>query len=550
MRVPAAVGLARILKAEGVEWVTTFPVCHVNNALAEEGLTLLMMRDERYAVAVADAYSRLTGGKRIGVCTVMGGLNPAGFQMAYGALAQAYEDSSPLLCITDGLPEGSAPQIRYPFAAGLRTVTKWVGVITAPQEVPSVMRQAFAQLRTGRPGPVIVTIPRGLGEYDEEAHPYFPVPAVRSVPAEEDVSAAVRALRGAKWPLLYVGEGIFYADAVQDLLQFAERTQIPVLTTLKAKSAFPEDHPLSVGVRGEGAIRALEACDVILALGTSLSIGHFRHTIPQAHQKTVIHCTVDSADLNRAYRTNVPLLGDAKLCLQQLMREWAAQGGAEWDRGFLAEIRAAKEEMMARYEPLLRTDEVPINPYRVYGDLMNVLDPYNSLVSPDSGNPRDQTSTVWKTRIPRGYVGWGNVSTLGFSLAVAMAGKLAFPTRQCVNITGDAGIGYMFGNFEALVRYHFGVTTVYINNGGFAGYGPGFWGRGHDPYTHQVLDHTVADWSEAARQIGYHAEHVDKPAEIIPALCRAFEANARGQPALVECLCSQYPVYGAWVTKP
>lgn len=546
MRVPAAVGLARILKAEGVEWVTTFPVCHVNNALAEEGLSLLMMRDERYAVAVADAYSRLTGGKRVGVCTVMGGLNPAGFQMAYGALAQAYEDSSPLLCITDGLPEGNAGQIRYPFAAGLRIVAKWVGAITAPQEVPAVMRQAFTNLRMGRPGPVIVTMPRGLGEYDEEAFPYYPVRRARFAPAEQDVSAAVQALWKSRRPLLYAGEGIFYADAVEDLLQFAELAQIPVLTTLKAKSAFPEDHPLSLGVRGEAAIRFLQACDLVLAIGTSLSVGHFRHTIPQAHQKAIIHCTVDAADLNRTYRTDYPLLGDAKLCLQLLMREWAAQGSRQRDGWALAEVAAAKEAMMARYRPLLAADEMPINPYRVYGDLMKVLDPRNALVSPDSGNPRDQTSTVWEAVIPRGYVGWGNVSTLGFSLAVAAAGKLAFPGRQCVNITGDAGIAYMFGNFEALVRHNLGVTTVYINNGGFAGYGPGFWGRGHDPYTYQVLDHTVADWSEAVRRLGYYAEHVSEPGEIVPALRRALAENARGRPALVEVICSQYPVFGAW----
>ncbi len=550
MRIPAAVGLARILKAEGVEWVTTFPVCHVNNALAEEGLSLLMMRDERYAVAVADAYSRLTGGKRIGVCTVMGGLNPAGFQMAYGALAQAYEDSSPLLCITDGLPEGSAGHIRYPLAAGLKTVAKWVGFITAAQEVPTVMRQAFTHLRTGRPGPVIVAIPRGLGEYDDEAQPYLPVRGWRPAPMEEDVSAAVQALRAARRPLLYAGEGVFYAEATEDLLQFAELAQVPVLTTLKAKSAFPEDHPLSVGVRGEAAIHFLEACDLLLAIGTSLSLGHFRHTIPQAHKKTIIHATIDPADLNRTYRADYALFGDAKACLQMLRREWAAQGGARRDEGIIAEIARAKESAMARYRPLLASDEVPINPYRVYGDLMKVLDPRHSLVSPDSGNPRDQTSTVWQAVTPRSYVGWGNVSTLGFSLAVAIAGRLAFPDRQCVNITGDAGIGYMFGNLEALVRYRLGVTTVYINNGGFAGYGPGFWGRGHDPYTWQVLDHSVADWSEAARCLGYYAEHISMPGEIIPALRRAFEANAQGRPALVEILCSQYPLFGAWATSP
>src|SRR5439155_18603551 len=140
--------------------------------------------------------------------------------------------------------------------------------------------------------------------------------------------------------------------------------------------------------------------------------------------------------------------------------------------------------------------------------LMKVLDPQNSFVTADSGNTRDQTSTVYQAQIPRGYLGWGNVSTLGFSLAGAVGAKLAFPERQCVNVTGDAGVSYMMGNFEAVARYGLGVTTVHINNVGFAGYGPGFWGPGHDPFTHEVPDHPKVCMAATAIPQGYHAEGV------------------------------------------
>ncbi len=548
MRIDAATGLARVLKAEGVEWVSTFPVCYVNNTLAHEGIPLLMMRDERYAVALADAFSRVTGGRRIGVCTVMGGLNPAGAQMAYGALAQAYEDSSPMLCITDGAPAGRSGEIRYDTIAGLRTVTKWVGQIAHPQQTPAVMRQAFTQLRSGRPGPVVVTIPRGLGEYDDEVWPYAPVPRWLSAPAQADVDAAAEALLGARRPLIYAGEGVFYAQAEHALRRLAELLGAPVLTTLKGQSAFPEDHALSVGVRGEAAAQALRACDVVLAVGTSLSLGHFRHTIPDAGAKTIIHCTVDPSDLNRTYRTAHALLGDARLALEALIAACEARHGASCDVSWPASLRTMREAMLARYRPLMESNETPINPYRVYGDLLKTLDRSCSLVSPDSGNTRDQVSTVWQALAPRGVVCWGNVSTLGFGLAAAMAGKLAYPERQCINITGDAGLGYMLGNLEALVRHGIAVTTVYINNGGFAGYGPGFWGAGHDPYTCAVLDHAVADWSEAVKRLGYYAEHVVEPGEIIPALRRALDVNAQGRPAFLEFICCQHPVYGEWLT--
>jgi len=550
MRIAAANGLARILKAEGISWVSTFPVCCVNNALGQEGIPLIMMRDERYAVAVADAFSRVTGGKKIGVCTVMGGLNPAGLQMAYGALAQAFEDSSPVLCIADGVLPGAAGSTSYDITAGFSAITKWIGHVDLPHRVPECLRRAFTCLRTGRPGPVLVTVPRQLGEYDEEEYPYTPVKGWRWAPDPDDVKAAVEALLAAKKPLLYAGEGVYYGDATDELLRLVELAQAPLLTTLKAKSAFPEDHPLSVGVRGELAAHFLRRCDLLLAIGASLSPGHFRHVIPDAEDKTIVQCTVDTLDINRSYPVDYAVVGDAKLSLRALIDELSSRtgGGVEKNEELVAEIRAAKEKFMAEYRPLMESSDKPINPYRVYGDLMKTLDRNNSFVTHDSGNTRDQTSTIYESVIPRGYLGWGNVSTLGFGLAAAAAARLAYPERQCVNITGDAGVSYMMGNFEALVRYDIGVTTIHINNGGFAGYGPGFWGEGHDPYTCEVSGHSVADMSEAVRAVGYYAEDVTEPSEIIPALRRAFDENARSRPAYLEFICSQYPVFGSWVT--
>ena len=544
--IPAANGIARILKAEGVQWVSTFPVCCVNNALGQEGIPMIMMRDERYAVAVADAFSRLTGGERIGVCSVMGGINPAGLQIAYGALAQAYEDSSPVLCIAGGLPTSATGTMRFDMRAAFQSVCKWVGHIDDPARVPEIMRRAFTLLRSGRPGPVLVTVPRGAGEYDEEADPYVPVKGWRPAPDPADVQAAARALAAAQRPLLYAGEGVFYAHASVELAELAERLEMPVLTTLKAKSVFPEDHPLSVGVRGEMASHFLRECDVLLAVGTSLARGHFRHNVPNPAGKTIIQCTIDETDVNRIVPVDHALIGDARLALQALI-EQLFDPEIPPREALRAEIDQARLAFQEKYGPLLESDQRPINPYRVYGDLMKGLDRHNSFVTHDSGNTRDQSSTAYEALIPHGYMGWGNVSTLGYGLAAAVAAKLAYPERQCVNITGDAGVGYMLGNLEALVRNEIGVTTVHVNNGGFSGYGEGFWGPGHDPYTCEVCEHDVADMSRAAAAIGYYAEDVTEPEQILPALQRCLAQNKEGRPAYLEVICSQYPVFGAWV---
>ena len=547
MKVKAENGLARILKAEGIPWVSCYPTSPVNNALGEEGVPILMMGEERFAVAVADAYSRVTNGKQIGACTVMAGLNAAGIQMAYGAIAQAWEDSSPLLVIAEGVGPSATRHTHFDMADAFKSVTKWVGEIGRAELVPDYVRRAFTHLRSGRPGPVLLLIPRGIGEYDTDEHPYTTVKGWRSGPDLDDVKSAAKVLLDAKAPLLYVGEGVYYADAMAELLRFAELVQVPVLTTLKAKGAFPENHPLSVGVRGSHADHFLNKCDVLFGIGTSLFPNRFSHAIPDPGAKTIVQCTVDTLDINRSYETKHAVIGDARLTLQALIEEIDRRGAPKKNQAVLEEIRGAKEAFLARFRPFMASNDTPINPYRVIGDLMKVLDPKNSFVTADSGNTRDQTSTVIEAQIPRGYLGWGNVSTLGFSLAGAVGAKLAYPTRQCVHVTGDAGVCYMMGNFEAVARYGIGITTIHINNGGYSGYGPGFWGGGHDPYTWKVSEHGNACMANMAKAVGFQAEDVDKPSEIIPALERALEANAKGRPAYVEFICSHHPVHGGWV---
>ncbi len=548
MKVKAANGFARILKAEGIPWVSCYPTNHVNNALGEEGVPILMMGEERFAVAVADAFSRVTCGRQIGVCTVMANLNAAGIQMAYGAIGQAWEDSSPLLVIAEGVGQGASRHTHYDMASAFKSVTKWVGRVDRAELVPDYARRAFTHLRSGRPGPVLLIIPRDLGEYEEDEHPYAPVKGWRSGPDLDDVKAAVKALLAAQDPLLYVGEGVLYADATSELLRFAELAKLPVLTTLKGKSAFPENHPLSVGVRGSLADHFLRKADLLFSIGSSLFPNRFSHAVPDPGKKTIVQCTVDTLDINRSYETRLAVIGDAKLTLQALVNEVSARtGGGRKKPEVVEEIRAGRQEFAAKFRPLMDSDERPINPYRVIGDLMKVLNPRASFVTGDSGNTRDQISTVYEAQIPRGFLGWGNVSTLGFSLAGAIAAKLAYPERQCVHITGDAGVCYMMGNFEAVARYKIGITTLHINNGGYSGYGPGFWGAGHDPYTWKVSDHSAACMANMAKAVGFYGEDVSEPSQVIPALRRAFDENAKGRPAFLEFICSHHPVHGGWV---
>ena len=545
--IDAATGIVRILKQEGVAWVSTFPVCKVNNALGREGIPMIMMRDDRYAIAVADAYSRITGGSRIGVGTVQGGLNAAGLQVAYAGLAQAYEDNSPMLCITDGVPIGGSENSHFDLTASLKSVSKWYGYIDKPERVPEFMRRAFTMLRTGRTGPVILALPDSGGQYDETADPYHPVKGWKSAPDPADVTTAVELLHNAERPLVYAGEGVIYADAAAELKAFVELANLPVITTLKAKGAFPEDHPLFVGVRGDHTVDYLAKSDLIFAVGSSLSPGRFSHCIPHAVGKTIIHVNISELDLNKVFPTAHALLGDAKLSLQALADELSTQteGTGRSTGDIASEIKVSRDSALKSYREAMASSDKPINPYRVYSELMKVLDPQKSFLTHESGNTRDQLSTVYETLIPRGFLGWGNVSSLGFSLGAIVAAKLAHPDRHAVAVTGEGGLGYMMGNLEVPVRENLPVTIVHISNGGFAGYGPGFWGKGHDPYTHKVMGHDQVNMPKAIAEFGYHTERIEEPDQVAGALERALAANTNGQSAYLEFICSQFPVYGA-----
>jgi acetolactate synthase-1/2/3 large subunit len=551
MTISVGSGIAQILKQEGVEWVSTFPVCQVNNSLGREGIPMVMMRDDRYAVALADAYSRINAGSSIGVATFQGGVNAAGLQVAYAGMAQAYEDGSPVLCITDGVPIGSTENSQFDVTSSLKSVSKWYGYLDQPSRLPEFMRRAFTMLRTGRPGPVVLAIPDARALYDETADPYVPVKGWKSLPNPDDVAQAVDLLIESKDPLIYAGEGVIYAGGSAQLKALAELANAPVVTTLKAKGAFPEDHPLFVGVRGGQVDHYLNKCDVLLAVGSSLSPGRFSHGIPNAVAKKIIHCNVDEIHVNKVYPTAVALIGDARFTLEALEKTLSEKtsGNGRAPGGVMAEVKSARDEAMTQYREAMASTDRPINPYRVYAGLMEVLDPQRSFVTHESGNTRDQLSTVYDTLVPRGFLGWGNVSSLGFSLAAAIAAKISFPENHCVAVTGEAGLGYMLGNLEVPLRQKLGITIAHVSNGGFAGYGPGFWGDGHDPFTHRVLGYDEVDMSRVIGELGYHTERVTEPSEVGPALNRALAANDANQPSYIEFVCSQYPIYGGWVGR-
>ena len=292
--------VARILKKEGTDFLIGYPVNNVIEASAEEDIRTIIVRQERTGIHMADAVSRMTSGDKIGVFTMQHG---PGAENSFGGVAQAYGDSSPIVVLPGGYPRNVAGvPPHFSSALNYRHVTKSVEQLTAPEQVKDAMRRAFTNVRNGRPRPVMVELPVDLlGSEVDDPDDYAPAKRYRSAPDPEAVRTAAQTLVNAEIPVLYAGQGVHYAKAWPQLRQLAELLEAPVTTSLQGKSAFPENHPLSLGSGGRSLPKPvhhfLQKSDVIFGIGCSFATTNYGITFPPG--KTMIHATADPADINQ-----------------------------------------------------------------------------------------------------------------------------------------------------------------------------------------------------------------------------------------------------------
>ena len=269
----AKAAIAQILKDEGVEFLSCFPSNPMIDACAEIGIRPVIARTERVVVNIADGFSRVAGNGRIGVCAMQEG---AGVENAFAGVAQAYGDSVPVLVLPAFWGHDQTDVSHFNAVATFGRVTKWAAQVNSADRVPDMMRRAFTALRTGRPGPVMLEVPKDVAEQElTKEFTYTPVTRHRTGPDPADVSKAISMLRAARRPLLLAGQGIHQGEAWTELRELAEALGIPVVTTMGGKSSFPETHPLSLGVAGltttKPAYEFLHSADVILAVGASMT---------------------------------------------------------------------------------------------------------------------------------------------------------------------------------------------------------------------------------------------------------------------------------------
>ena len=421
----------------------------------------------------------------------------------------------------------------------MQHITKSAEPVTMGKALPEVMRRAFWQLRNGRGGPVLVEVPLDVFREDVGDFTYVPSFKARSGPDPEAVHDIAKILASAKNPVIYAGQGVHYAKAWDELKQLAETWQIPVTTSLEGKSAFPENHPLALGSGGRAIPRAvheyLKDADVIFGIGCSFALTAFGVQMPKG--KTIIHATLDPKDLNKDVPAQHVLLGDAKLTLAALNTALAEQPKDQIAaRSSVAQsIADIKQAWLAEWMPKLTANTAPISPYRVIWELKQLADPENTVITHDAGSPRDQLSPFWESTRPLSYIGWGKTTQLGYGLGLAMGAKLARPEALCINVWGDAAIGFTGMDFETAVRERIPILSILFNNFSMAIELP-IMPVSTEKYRSTDISGHYADMAKA---FGGYGERVTDPNEIVAALQRGIEATEAGQPALLEFITGQ-----------
>jgi acetolactate synthase-1/2/3 large subunit len=534
----AVEAIAEILKREGIDMILGYPVNHVLEYAARADIRSIICRQERIGLHMADAISRVTSGDKLGVFAMQHG---PGSENAFGGVAQAYGESAPILVLPMGYAAKKAHvHPNFNSTLNFQHVTKSVEPLINAAEVPHAFRRAFTRLRSGRGGPVMIEIPSDVmmqefpGELD-----YAPTRSFRSGPDPRDVDRVAAALVKAKRPVIYAGQGVHYAKAWDALKKLAELLAAPVTSSLGGKSAFPEGHELALGSGGRSMPQPvhhfLHKADLIFGIGCSFTDTNFGVTMPKG--KAIIHATLDPMDVNKDVVAEDALIGDAGLILDALNEAVAdrLKSKARDRSAVKAEIADIRKPWFEKWSRKLKSNETPLSPYRVIWDLANTVDRANTIITHDAGSPRDQLSPFWQSDTPLSYIGWGKTTQLGYGLGLALGAKLAQPDKLCINVWGDAAIGFTGMDFETAVRERIPILSILLNNFSMA-----IELKVMQVSTEKYRSTDISgDYAAMARAFGGYGERVTDPGEIVPAIKRGIEQTQNGTPALLEFITSK-----------
>jgi thiamine pyrophosphate-dependent acetolactate synthase large subunit-like protein len=494
-------------------------------ASVEEGLRAIDVRHEQAAAMMAHAYGRVKN--TLGVCMAASG--PGATNLITG-VANAWADCAPLLAIGGSAPisqRGKGAFQEMDQVAAFKPITKWAEQVTDPRRVPELVATAARQALSGRPGPVYLDMPGDIlyrqVEEDDVAYPDVSADTYRVRPRGDPglIDDACRLLAQAERPLILTGSGILWSAAEADLQQLVEQAGVPFYTTPQGRGVVPDDHALSFPTARSTAFRE---ADLLLLIGTRINyvIGHLAPPRFNASAR-LIQVDIDPGEIGHNHPADIGIVGDARAVLQQLLEAMSGRVDPKRFSAWRQHLSEVEQSKHAEAEQVMSTEQRPIHPLRLCKEVRDFLD-RDAILVVDGQEILNYGRQSIPTFVARHRLNSGVFGTMGVGLPFGVGAKVAKPDNQVLVLHGDGSFGLNAMELDTCARFNIPVVTVVSLNGGWTA----------DPNrekTGRELGYT--QFHKMAEALGCHAEYVEEPAQIRPALERAFKADC---PALVNVL--------------
>ncbi len=532
--------LVEALERAGVSVVFGYPggaIIDVFNVLTDSPIHLILPRHEQGAAHMADGYARASG--KVGVCMVTSG---PGATNAVTGLATAYMDGIPLVCVSGQVPTNMIGNDAFQEAdiTGItRSVTKHNFLVKHVDEIPQVVAEAFHIAATGKPGPVLIDLPKDIQRQTTSAPTLDPSKvAIRSYapyarPSEQSIEALAKAITIAKRPLLYVGGGAIAANASTELTKLARKLKAPVTATLMGLGAFPEDDPLSLrmlGMHGSfAANKAVSQCDLLISIGARFDdrvTGKLSDFAPLAR---VAHIDIDQSAIGKNKATDYPIHGDVKEALQMLLKVVKPGDYRDW----LKEVTAWKEQYPFSY----KTNNRNLSPQYVIEQTGKVATD-EAIIVTDVGQHQMWAAQLINYRRPRHLLTSGGLGTMGFGVPAAIGALFGCPGKRVVAIVGDGGVQMTSQEIVVAVEHQLQLKVVIVNNGTLGmvrqwqqifynkNYSAVILGQSDRPGNERITatkpNTYLPDFVKLAESMGAVGVRVNKAADVVPTLEEAF----------------------------
>jgi len=514
--------VVKALKDEGVDtvfYLTGGPMVDVATRCIEIGFRSIDVRHEQAAAMAAHSYSRVLG--KPGVCFAASG--PGATNLITG-VGNAFLDAVPVIALggASALSQAGMGAFQEMDQVGMfRPITKWSERVMDVRRVPDIINKAFRVATSGQPGPVYIDLPGDVlyREVDENEVQFPKRPhSVPRVSGDPDlIKKAIALLKDAKRPIVITGTGIIWSGAMAELKQFVEMSGIPFYTTPQGRGVIEEDHKLSfLGARNQ----AWKEADVVLFVGTRLNfIVGFGLPPRFAEGVKIVQVDISDEEIGRNRPVDVGIVGDAKMVLQQLMKEGRDVFHGRKELAWIDTLRGYDKRANDKSQALLNTDQTPIHPLRLCKEVRDFMD-RDAIIVVDGHEILNFARQSIPTNAPGHRVNAGPNGCMGVAVPFGLGAKVAKPNTQVIVLSGDGSFGMNGMEIDTMVRQNIPALIVISNNGGWAGQGVMNAGR----------DLGYSRYDKMAEVFGAYGEYVEQPQDIRPALERAVKS---GKPAVV-----------------